>query len=157
MPSAHLKYRIGQLLLNRRAITRTQLQAAISYQQQTACRIGEALVAIGAIDESILKKVLRQQRWLRPCATCFALLSPFSATYAYDPEEHLWHSNHEEMSEYWMLREEEPQHYETDEHAIRMLSTALDLYYGEPKAGEVRYSLSETDNEGYQVEVRVFF
>jgi len=153
------KLRIGQLLLNRRAITRTQLEDALSYQQQnTGCRLGEALIAIGAIDESLLKRVLRQQRWLRPCAACVALLSPMSVTYAYDPEEHML-ATQDESATYWYLQPEEQQDkYSGSEQAMRILSTAYDLYQGEPEAGEWRYSLSETDSSrGYQVEVKVFF
>ena len=93
----------------------------------------------------------------RPCATCFALLSPMSVTYAYDPEEHML-SAQDEAATYWYLQGEEQQSYNESEQAMRILSTAYDLYKGEPQAGEWRYSLSETDNsEGYQVEVKVFF
>ncbi|KZY97646.1 hypothetical protein [Thalassolituus sp. UBA3500] len=158
MPSPSLKLRLGQLLLNRRAITRKQLDDALQYQKEHAgAKLGEALIALGAIDEGVLKRVLRQQRWLRPCATCFALLSPMSVTYAYDPEEHML-SAQDEAATYWYLQEEEQQSYSDSEQAMRVLSTAYDLYKGEPEAGEWRYSLSETDSsKGYQVEVKVFF
>ena len=158
MPSPSLKLRLGQLLLNRRAITRKQLDAALQYQRDHAgAKLGEALIALGAIDEGLLKRVLRQQRWLRPCATCFALLSPMSVTYAYDPEEHMLAAQ-DEAATYWYLQEEEQQSYSESEQAMRILSTAYDLYKGEPQAGEWRYSLSETDNsKGYQVELKVFF
>ena len=158
MPSPSLKLRLGQFLLNRRAITRKQLDDALQYQKEHAgAKLGEALIALGAIDEGVLKRVLRQQRWLRPCATCFALLSPMSVTYAYDPEE-LMLSAQDEAATYWYLQEEEQQSYSDSEQAMRVLSTAYDLYKGEPEAGEWRYSLSETDSsKGYQVEVKVFF
>ena len=158
MPSPSLKLRLGQLLLNRRAITRKQLDDALQYQREHAgAKLGEALIALGAIDEGVLQRVLRQQRWLRPCATCFALLSPMSVTYAYDPDEHLL-SAQDEAATYWYLQEEEQQSYSGSEQAMRVLSTAYDLYKGEPEAGEWRYSLSETDSStGYQVEVKVFF
>ena len=161
MPSStSLKLRLGQLLLNRQAITRKQLDTALRYQKEHAgAKLGEALIAIGAIDEGLLKRVLRQQRWLRPAATCVALLSPMSMTYAYDPEEYML-STQDEAATYWYLQEEEQQSYSGGEQAMRLLSTAYDLYQGPPQAGEWRYSLSETDSSngnGYQVEMKVFF
>lgn len=158
MSSTQQKLRLGQLLLNRQAITQRQLAMALRLQKEKACQLGEALIAMGAIDQRTLKRVLRQQRWLRPAATCVALLSPFSMTYAYDPEETRWEINQQEVASQWYLGQDSLEHYSQGEQASRMLSTALDLYYGEPEAGEWRYSLSRTESQaGYQVEMRMFF
>ena len=155
MPTQHL--RLGDLLLDKQAITKKQLSAALAEQKRSACKLGEALIAIGAIDESLLKKTLKRQRWLRPCATCFALLSPFSMTYAYEPEESHWETTHEEFSGHWLL-DTTNEHMTDGDKLTHALSAVMDLYQGPPENGEWRYSLSRTDNkEGYQVEVKLFF
>jgi len=160
MPSARLKHRIGQLLLNNRSITQRQLREALVYQQSHDCRIGEALIATGAIDEPLLRKVLRRQRWLRPCATCFALLSPFSYTYAIDPEQNQAVNYYANQTDQWDLLHQWQSYSEDSPQVSRILSTALDVYMGAPEKGEWRYAVSRTaanDDEGYQVEVRWFF
>lgn len=155
MPTS--QHRLGQLLLNKQAITQKQLDAALMMQQQAACKLGEALIAIGAIDESILMKALKRQRWLRPCATCFALLSPFSVTYAYEPHDSQWEITNQEYQGHWLINEKN-EHMSDGEKITHALSTALDLYQGPPEHGEWRYSLSRSDNkEGYQVEMKLFF
>ncbi|TNC92731.1 MAG: hypothetical protein CSH36_02995 [Thalassolituus sp.] len=155
-----VQHRLGQLLLNNEFITPSQLQAALRYQQEHHCRLGEALVALGAIDESILKRVLRRQKWLRPCAACFALMSPFSFTYAYDPEQTPNEEQYQAYSSQWDLYNDWQSHNGESPQATRLISTALDVYMGAPEKGEWRYAVSRLqthDNDGYQVEVRLFF
>ena len=124
MPTPHL--RLGDLLLDKQAITKKQLSAALAEQKRSACKLGEALIAIGAIDESLLKKTLKRQRWLRPCATCFALLSPFSMTYAYEPEESHWEKTHEEFSGHWLL-DTTNEHMTDGENLTNALAADIDL------------------------------
>ncbi|HEX8439755.1 hypothetical protein [Archangium sp.] len=52
--------RIGELLLERGAITQVQLEAALQAQQQTHQRLGAALVAQGAITEKTLAHALSE-------------------------------------------------------------------------------------------------
>lgn len=52
--------RIGELLLERGAITRDQLEAALRAQQHTHQRLGAALVALGAITEKTLAHALSE-------------------------------------------------------------------------------------------------
>ena len=151
--------RLGQLLLNSRSITQRQLREALSYQKENACRLGEALIAMGAIDESLLRKVLRRQRWLRPCAACFALMSPFSVTYAYDPDQDLLADEAYEYTAQWQMMNPSTNNSD-DSQVTRLLGTAMDVYMGAPERGEWRYNISRTrtnDSDGYQVEVRLFF
>ena len=52
--------RIGELLLERGAITAAQLEAALQAQQRTHQRLGAALVALGAITEKTLAHALSE-------------------------------------------------------------------------------------------------
>src|SRR5687767_3956784 len=52
--------RIGELLLERRAISLAQLEAALAQQRHTRQRLGALLVAQGAISEDTLAGVLAQ-------------------------------------------------------------------------------------------------
>jgi hypothetical protein len=52
--------RIGELLLERRAITPTQLEAGLQAQQQSRRRLGETLVTQGAISEDTLAQALSE-------------------------------------------------------------------------------------------------
>ena len=52
--------RIGELLLERGAITAAQLEAALQAQQQTQQRLGAALVSLGAITEKTLAHALSE-------------------------------------------------------------------------------------------------
>jgi len=52
--------RIGELLLERRAITATQLEAGLEAQQQNRRRLGETLVTQGAISEETLAQALSE-------------------------------------------------------------------------------------------------
>lgn len=155
MPIQH--HRLGQLLLDKHAITQKQLDDALVEQQRSTCKLGEALILIGAINESLLKKTLKRQRWLRPYATCFALLSPFSMSYAYEPQDSHWEISQQELSGHWLLNETN-EHMSDGDKITHALSAAVDLYQGPPTNGEWRYSLSRTDNkEGYQVKMKLFF
>lgn len=52
--------RIGELLLERRAITATQLETGLQAQQQNRRRLGETLVTQGAISEETLAQALSE-------------------------------------------------------------------------------------------------
>ena len=52
--------RIGELLLERGAITEAQLEAALQVQQKTSQRLGTALVSLGAITEKTLAHALSE-------------------------------------------------------------------------------------------------
>ncbi|WP_309888120.1 hypothetical protein [Archangium sp.] len=52
--------RIGELLLERGAITTAQLEAALQAQQKTSQRLGAALVSLGAITEKTLAHALSE-------------------------------------------------------------------------------------------------
>ncbi|HLM48709.1 MAG TPA: hypothetical protein VK458_32905, partial [Myxococcaceae bacterium] len=52
--------RIGELLLERGAITTAQLEAALQAQQKTSQRLGTALVSLGAITEKTLAHALSE-------------------------------------------------------------------------------------------------
>lgn len=70
--------RLGQILLTKGLITRSQLDEAITLQLTNKQRLGEILIAQGLISERQLKKALKKQNNLRVAATLVAaLLSPF--------------------------------------------------------------------------------
>ncbi|WP_443190408.1 hypothetical protein [Pseudomonas indica] len=70
--------RLGQILLTKGLITRSQLDEAITLQLTKKQRLGEILIAQGLISERQLKKALKKQSNLRVAATLVAaLLSPF--------------------------------------------------------------------------------
>lgn len=57
--------RLGELLLERRAITQAQLDQALGYQRQTGHRLGSALVALGFLTEQQLCVALAAAMGLR--------------------------------------------------------------------------------------------
>lgn len=70
--------RLGQILLTKGLITRSQLDEAITLQLTNKQRLGEILITQGLISERQLKKALKKQNNLRVAATLVAaLLSPF--------------------------------------------------------------------------------
>jgi hypothetical protein len=75
--------RIGQILINKGLITRSQLDAAIQLQLTNHKRRGETLIEQGWITERQLKKALSKQTNLRLAATLVAaLMMPFQPTLA---------------------------------------------------------------------------
>jgi len=58
--------RLGELLLERRAITPAQLEQALAYQRQTGHRLGAALVSLGALSEQQLCVALASAMGLKP-------------------------------------------------------------------------------------------
>ena len=83
------KQRLGDLLIERNAITQEQLTLAIEEQSrlrqlaettgqpvQGAIAIGEILCEMGFINHKILKKTLNRQRRLRQAAMILALMAP---------------------------------------------------------------------------------
>lgn len=149
---------LGQLLLNAHAITSDELDAALRYKKEhSGTKLGEALIAIGALNEGLLNRTLRKQRWLRAATTFTALLSPLSLTYALDSEDHTM-SGHNTWATHWHLKQEDRKEHSENERAIRILSTAYDLYLRIPEAGKWRYGLSETESgRGYQIDMTIFF
>jgi hypothetical protein len=70
--------RLGQILINKGLIDRSQLDAAIQAQLSSQKRLGEILIERGLLSERQLKKALAKQSNLRVAATLIAaLLSPF--------------------------------------------------------------------------------
>jgi hypothetical protein len=70
--------RLGQILINKGLIDRSQLDAAIQMQLTSKKRLGEILIERGLLSERQLKKALAKQSNLRVAATLVAaLLSPF--------------------------------------------------------------------------------
>jgi len=79
--------RIGELLLSTGLISEEQLNEALDYQKQCDCKLGSALVALGAIEEKILAAFLAMQRGMKTIylaeravsSEVLALLSPATA------------------------------------------------------------------------------
>jgi len=154
-----LPHQLGQLLLRRKAISESQLQEALVLQAQQPQPLGQALISLGYIDEHTLQRTLRQQRWLRPCAAFFALISPFSCCFAETPE------SEDDFSARWL--EEAGWHYVVQPENVSARNsadllklaalTAWDVYQGEPKPGEIRYSVSQSADNAYQLEMTLHF
>ena len=62
-------YRLGDLLISRGVITQDQLDEALIYQQQHQLTLGKALVALGYINKSKVRRTLIKQH-------CYAKLRP---------------------------------------------------------------------------------
>jgi len=78
--------RLGQILINKGLINRSQLDAAIQLQLTNHKRLGETLIEQGWLTERQLKKALSKQNNLRLAATLVAaLLSPFQIANADAP------------------------------------------------------------------------
>lgn len=72
-------YRLGDLLIKRGSITQDQLDEALIYQQQHQLTLGKALVALGYINKSKVRRTLIKQHWLRKVAAITALvMAPLS-------------------------------------------------------------------------------
>lgn len=155
--SSHPPYRLGDLLIKQQLITQTQLQQALQQQANSGERLGNILLEMGALSSAALKRTLSKQRWLRPCATCFALMSPITTCFA---------SNDENDSyQHWVQTQ---QWQEVSYHSVRTHSSAdlmkfaaeaaWGIYRGEAQAGEWRYSLSkQTQVDGYSLQMSMRF
>ena len=157
MSSTPVQYRLGQILLNKKLVTQEDLQRALAFQELHGCKLGEALVAMGAISQSGLRRALTQQRWLRNCATCIALLTPVSMSYAYEPVQYTNTLNLQDYPEYGRIPTSDP-YAQDDDYVGDMLAAAWSLYRGKPEEGEWRYSLGRTDDKkGYEVNLSLHF
>ena len=158
---SHTPHRLGQLLLRRKAITEAQLQEALTLQQRAPQPLGQALMALGYVDEKILSRTLRQQRWLRPCAACFALIAPFSASYAAGSAEAEAEFSQEWLheSKWWPCGQPESVGDRQDSADVMkfLALTAWEVYQGSPQAGEIRYNLSNPAAKTYQLEFSLHF
>ncbi|PHS65313.1 MAG: hypothetical protein COB09_06005 [Thalassobium sp.] len=151
-------HRLGQLLLQRQEITEQQLQQALSYQAQNPCQLGQALISLGFIDERTLRNVLRRQRWIKPCAACFALIAPFSMTWADEDKEAAFSGDWLEASHWDLVDDDSVSAHSSSADLMKFVAmTAWDIYQGEPQAGEIRYSVSQTNNQGYNLELSMRF
>ena len=163
MPSKSLPvlpHSLGQLLLNRGLITANELDTALRLQQEKNCQLGQALIAIRAIDNKTLKRARKRQQWLRPCAACFAFMAPISSTFAADPD-------HSPEVDNWYSSIAEQQHYPTYINDVympestleRAIWTAWEVYKGEPERGEIRYGLSRNEevHNSYSLQLNVYF
>ncbi|MCD8522297.1 MAG: hypothetical protein LRY66_08920 [Saccharospirillaceae bacterium] len=151
-------HRLGQLLLQQQEITEEQLQQALSFQAKNPCPLGQALISLGFIDERVLRNVLRRQRWIKPCAACFALIAPFSMTWADEDKEAAFSSDWLEASHWDLVDDERITAHSSSVDRVKFLAlTAWDIYQGEPQPGEVRYSISQTSQQGYSLELSVRF
>jgi hypothetical protein len=68
--------RIGELLLSTGLISEQQLNEALDYQKQCDCKLGSALVALGAIEEKILAAFLAMQRGIKAIHLAERAVSP---------------------------------------------------------------------------------
>lgn len=55
------KQQLGKLLIDRGSIRQEQLETGLFYQRRIGCRLGEALIALGFIDETVLYSTLAAQ------------------------------------------------------------------------------------------------
>ena len=55
---------LGEMLVEARALTEAQLKEALAYQRNGSLRLGEALLALGFVDESTLTRTLAKQQGL---------------------------------------------------------------------------------------------
>lgn len=68
------KYRLGCLLVQKKVITPSQLQIALTYQNDHHVKLGKALIALNYVTPSMLKRVLVKQSWLKTVATVGAFV-----------------------------------------------------------------------------------
>ncbi|WP_420589222.1 hypothetical protein [Bacterioplanoides sp.] len=151
------RQRLGQLLLKQQLIDQTQLRQALDCQRQSDQRLGEILVKLGYISQQTLKRTLSKQRWLRPCAACFALMSPFSDCFASDDP----HADIQPWSQtsHWSYSAYERVGASSSSQDIMKFAAeaAWDIYQGEPQKGEWRYSLSVPQQDSYSLELTMRF
>ena len=152
-------HRLGDLLLRQELIDQQQLQQALACQRRHGQRLGEVLIELGFISDKTLKQVLRKQRWLRPCAACFAVIAPFSACFASeDSRADAYSSWGQQTHLNWSAQDG----INATSSSVDMMKiaaeTAWDIYQGEPEKYEWRYSLSKPqDSSGYHIEMTMHF
>ena len=56
------KQQLGKILIDRGLIQPEQLETGLYYQKRIGCRLGESLIALGFIDETILYSTLAAQQ-----------------------------------------------------------------------------------------------
>lgn len=159
LDASQLPYRLGDLLVRRHLISNEQLSRALQQQARLGGKLGQVLVDLGYINARTLNRTLRKQRWLRPCAACFAFMAPFSQTYANEYSEHDVYNSWSQSSS-WDVSAS--QHIGQTDSSIDLMKlaaeTAWDIYQGEPEKGEWRYSLTKAqESSGYSIEMRVHF
>lgn len=156
MAETPVQYRLGQILINKKLITQEDLQHALAFQELHDCKLGEALVAMGLISQTRLRRALNQQRWMRNCATCIALLAPVSFSYAFEPVQYTSSMQTEDFPDYGLPRSNP--YAQDDNYVGQMVAAAWSLYRGQPEEGEWRYSVGRTqDKKGYEVSVSLHF
>jgi hypothetical protein len=75
--------RLGNILVKRAYIDRSQLISALSYQARRKIKLGTALIELKLISRKQLNFALRRQSWLRTIAATIALAcTPFTAVFA---------------------------------------------------------------------------
>jgi len=62
IPLLNSKQQLGKLLIDRGTITQGQLDTALFYQKRIGCKLGEALMALSFIDETVLYSSLAAQQ-----------------------------------------------------------------------------------------------
>jgi len=161
---ANTPTRLGQILLARGDITEQQLEEALSLQATNGQPVGACLQQLGYISEKTLKKALRRQAWLKPCAACLTcLVAPFSLQCQASSFED------SEFSSDWIEQQDNYSswHSDLDVHLSSNQQSGLDfmkvaaeaawdIYNGEPEAGEWQYSLSE-QNGDFSVNMQMRF
>lgn len=155
--SSQPSYRLGDLLLTQQLITQAQLQQALLQQQESGDRLGAILLQMEALSAAALKRTLSKQRWLRPCATCFALMSPISTCFASNDDEHTY--QHWTQTQQW---QEASYHSVKNHSSVDLMKfaaeTAWGIYQGEAQAGEWRYSISKPlKSDSYQLQMSMRF
>ena len=154
-----LPHQLGQLLLRRKAITEAQLQHALQLQASQPQPLGEALKTLGYIDDKTLMRTLRQQRWLRPTAACFAFMSPFSMCFAESPDDEPDFSTQwlQQAQWHYVVQPDQVSGHESADLLKLVVLPAWDVYLGEPEPGEMRYTISQAGDDGYQLQMTMHF
>jgi len=156
--------RLGQILLAKGEITQHQLEQALHLQTSNGQPVGACLQQLGHITEKTLKRALRRQAWLKPCAACLTcLVAPFSL------QCHASSYEDSEFSNDWIEQQDSYSgwHSDLDVHLSSNQQTGMDfmkvaaeaawgIYSGEPEAGEWQYSLSE-NNGDFSVNMQMRF
>lgn len=161
---AEIPTRLGQILLARQTISKSQLNLALEYQASHGEPIGECLLTLGFIDKKTLSRALRRQSWLKPCAaylTCLCAPFTLSTCFANDIENDFTNDQWaEEHSEPCHKLPNKPHLHSEEIVSIDVLAVAAEaawgIYQGEPEAGDLSYSVSKFDT-GYSVSMKISF
>ena len=68
------KPKLGELLLKKGIISRSQLKIALEIQKQNDFKLGEALISLNFVTKTTLKRALVKQSWLKLLATVSTFL-----------------------------------------------------------------------------------